>query len=152
MRLWVFGDEHFLPKLQNNAMCHLYRSFDKYGKNPELETMREGFDNCGSDSTLFGWLVVQLVMGLEDRVKYRDSVARNPTQIMANPPGYDMLGLKLLEGCQGLVTQLAVAVVRKMEDPKFVYGLKAMSRYLVPENSGEARPEPKDQSAEGGKV
>jgi hypothetical protein len=143
----VFGDEHFLPKLQNNAMCHLYRSFDKYGKNPELETMREGFDNCDSESTLFGWLVVQLVMGLEDRVKYKDFVAKDPAQTLAKPPGYDMLGLKLLEVCQGLVTQLAVAVVRRMENPNFVYGLKAMSRYLVPESHGQDRSEPKDQSA-----
>ena len=127
-------------------MCHLYRSFDKYGKNPELETMREGFDNCDSESTLFGWLGVQLVMGLEDRVKYKDFVAKDPAQTLAKPPGYDMLGLKLLEGCQGLVTQLAVAVVRRIEHPNFVYGLKAMSRYLVPESNGQACSEQKDQS------
>jgi hypothetical protein len=138
VRLWVFGNEHLLPKLQNDAMRHLYSSFEEQGVFPDIETIREGFEHSSNASPLYMWLIGQLILGLKARVKHNELMGEDPSpkrtanpayreypldrlynMIVASqkttPPGYSVASMQSLEACPGLVTQLATVIVRYMD-------------------------------------
>lgn len=136
VRIWIFGDEHFLPKLQNHAMEQLYSHFGNYGEGSsslEVETMRETFEGCAIDSHLYTFMYHKLNTGLQERVKYDISMASTPDrQKLSKPGGLDIKDVELLEGCPGLFKKLARVVVRLMSTPNCEYIVRPLEDYLVP--------------------
>ena len=50
VRLWIFGEEHLLPKLQNEVMAELHKSFSfRY---PTVEATKEVYKGSPSGSVL----------------------------------------------------------------------------------------------------
>ena len=62
IRLWIFGDRHFLPKLQDEAMKHLH--FFSSLRYPNMDQVKESLENSTSGSTLDFYMVEALISGL----------------------------------------------------------------------------------------
>jgi hypothetical protein len=73
VRLWVFTVKHFLPKLQNLIMRHLYSSHSPSvvdSAYPQIQTITEELNTSVPDSALYKFMMWVLVTGLRDGSLY----------------------------------------------------------------------------------
>ena len=121
VRIWAFGDKHFLPGLQNKAMKHLFECFGYGNTNqyPEIATVSEAFATSRNASTMRRFMMILLVAGL--RCKYRMATA-----------GYTTAEIEVLEGIPGLVGHLANELASSAPNPNSRSQHQA-AEFLVPE-------------------
>lgn len=65
--LWVFADQHLLPKLQNQAMRHIYQYHNPVFATSEYlstDTIAEALDTSAPDSALYKFMIWTIISGL----------------------------------------------------------------------------------------
>ncbi|KAK3686673.1 hypothetical protein LTR37_019604 [Vermiconidia calcicola] len=107
VRIWVFGDQHFLPGLQNEAMRHLHTSF-RANIWPEVATVREAIDSTTSESALRRYMIAKLVAGLRHK----------GSSLSPHQKGYDLAQLQALDGLPGLAVDLGKEIMRDLPSSK----------------------------------
>lgn len=79
IRIWEFGDDWFLPKLQNQAMRHLTSTFRRETY-PAIATVKESLECTKPESEMCMFMMSQLMSGLHRRARQRESDQRKGTK------------------------------------------------------------------------
>ena len=123
--LWVFGDKHSRPKLQNHAVRHLHSLFHRPCHGLKMDSIREALETSPDLSRLHNFMMGKLVAGLRKGPEDRAAGVENSVF------GYAPRDLQALESVPGVMmglVELLAKILPKVEDR---WGNPALSKVLV---------------------
>jgi hypothetical protein len=104
VKLWIFADEHLLPKLQNQVMKHLYHAHNPGSSSwsyPSTNTIAQALSLSTNNSALYKFMMSVLVSGLHDVSERSDG--HGSKYFVGYYGSNDIL---VLEGIPGLMTEI----------------------------------------------
>ena len=123
VRLWVFADKYFLPKLQNLVMRHLYWCHSPHitdSAYPSIRTITEALNTSMPGSALYKFMMSMLVTGLREGNMYEGDMGQ-----------YTSDEIQLLERLPGVLTKVLKTVM--LYDHKNVGTVRVELHHLLVE-------------------
>lgn len=117
VRLWIFGDKHFLPELQNIAMRRLHDLLTV--EYPSIETVLVAYENSPPKSVLRKIMMRDLLMGLKGKEE-------NPAC-----EGYLPDDLEELNGVPGFASDLAQILASVLRRHNHIVNHQDVEAFLI---------------------